>query len=181
MNDEIEVLKIITRRLDQIKISYMITGSIAVNFYSVPRMTRDIDIVIELKEKDKDRIVEAFKNDFYIDEDMVGSAIVCKGMFNIIHNDRVIKVDFIIRKESEYRLLEFQRRRHIKIEGQDMWIVAPEDLILSKLFWVKDSMSELHLGDIKNILSDARNVDIKYIEKWVRSLNLQQIYDKIIL
>lgn len=46
MSEELEVLKIVTERLDQAKIVYMISGSIAANLYSVPRMTRDIDIVM---------------------------------------------------------------------------------------------------------------------------------------
>ena len=48
MSEELAVLKEVTRRLDCAKIAYMVTGSIATNFYTVPRMTRDIDIVIEL-------------------------------------------------------------------------------------------------------------------------------------
>ncbi|OGQ82967.1 MAG: hypothetical protein A3G40_15190 [Deltaproteobacteria bacterium RIFCSPLOWO2_12_FULL_57_22] len=50
--EELAVLKEVTRRLNRAKIPYMVTGSIAANFYTVPRMTRDIDIVVELSERD---------------------------------------------------------------------------------------------------------------------------------
>jgi hypothetical protein len=40
MNEELEVLKIVTRRLNEANIPYMICGSIASNYYTVPRMTR---------------------------------------------------------------------------------------------------------------------------------------------
>jgi len=49
MPEELEILKEVCRRLETSKIPYMITGSTASNFYAVPRMTRDIDIVIEIK------------------------------------------------------------------------------------------------------------------------------------
>ena len=49
MSEESEVLKEVCRRLEAADISYMLTGSVAANFYAVPRMTRDIDIVIEVK------------------------------------------------------------------------------------------------------------------------------------
>jgi hypothetical protein len=85
MISESEIIKEIARRLDEAGTSYMFTGSIATNFYTVPRTTRDIDIVIELKEADTDRVYNIFEKDFYIDKDMVSAAIKREGMFNIIH------------------------------------------------------------------------------------------------
>ena len=68
MNEEIEVLKIVTQRLEKINIAYMISGSIAANYYTMPRMTRDIDIVIELDSNNIDRFIGLFQNDFYVDK-----------------------------------------------------------------------------------------------------------------
>ncbi len=45
MNDELQVLKIVAQRLEEAHIPYMLSGSMALNFYAEPRMTRDIDIV----------------------------------------------------------------------------------------------------------------------------------------
>lgn len=49
----------------------MVTGSMAANFYTVPRMTRDIDLVIELSEPDVDPVTRLFQLEYYIDRDMV--------------------------------------------------------------------------------------------------------------
>ena len=57
LSEELEVLKEIGGLLDRAGIAYMITGSTAANFYTVPRMTRDIDIVVELAKSDTDRVV----------------------------------------------------------------------------------------------------------------------------
>ena len=46
MSDEIDILKLVCQCLEQVDIPYMLTGSFAANFYAVPRMTRDIDIVM---------------------------------------------------------------------------------------------------------------------------------------
>ena len=75
MSEELEVLKEVTRRLDRANIGYMITGSIATNFYTVPRMTRDIDIIVELFEQDIGRFIPLFKNDFYLEPQTVGEAV----------------------------------------------------------------------------------------------------------
>ena len=46
MSDELDVLKLVTARLEAAGIPYMVTGSMVANFYTTPRMTRDIDLVI---------------------------------------------------------------------------------------------------------------------------------------
>lgn len=48
MAEEIDLLKLVCQRLEEAGMAYMLTGSLAANFYAVPRMTRDIDIVIEI-------------------------------------------------------------------------------------------------------------------------------------
>ena len=48
MLEETEVLKLVCKTLDESNIPYMLTGSFAANFYATPRMTRDIDLVIEI-------------------------------------------------------------------------------------------------------------------------------------
>jgi hypothetical protein len=75
MIEELEVLKIVTTRLSEQAIPYMMTGSMAANYYTVPRMTRDIDIVVELSGRDVERMVALFEDDFYIDHEAVQQAV----------------------------------------------------------------------------------------------------------
>jgi len=179
VTEELEILKTVCQRLDEAAIPYMVTGSLAANFYAVPRMTRDIDIVIEIQKKDAHRLLEVFQKDFYIDRDSITEAIETQGMFNIIHSQSVLKVDFIVRKDSLYRKTEFERRRRIQIDEVSVRVVTPEDLILSKLFWAKDSSSELQLGDVRNLLRTLKDMDWDYLEKWVGSLGLEAVYAKV--
>lgn len=180
MSQELNILKHVCVRLEQLAIPYMLTGSFAANFYAVPRMTRDIDIVIEILNSNVKQICQIFENDFYVDENSIFDAIENKGMFNIIHNDSVLKIDFIVRKTTLYRKLEFQRKQQILLpDGTPIWIVSPEDLILSKLAWAKDSSSKMQLNDVKNLLNSIENLDNVYIEEWVDNLNLGIIYEKI--
>ena len=120
MNEELEVLKTVTKYLTDNHMQYMISGSIATNYYSLPRMTRDIDIVIELKSGDVQKLVDVFKNDFFVDRPMIKTAINNKSSFNIIHSKTLVKVDFIIKKDSDYRNLEFLRRKEVEIDGNRM-------------------------------------------------------------
>ena len=92
MSEELEVLRIVTLRLNKANIPYMISGSIAANYYTVPRMTRDIDIVVELAQSNIDRFVALFQEDFYADKEMIKAEALNQGMFSLIHNQYVIKV-----------------------------------------------------------------------------------------
>ena len=179
MIDEIKVLKIVVKRLESARIPYMITGSIAANFYTTPRMTRDIDIVIEVEEKDVETLFSLFSSDFYVDKNSIRNAIRNKQIFNIIHSEGIVKVDFIIRKDTNYRNLEFENRRSIVFEGQKIFIAAPEDLILSKLFWARESLSEMQIRDVKNLFKTIHNLDRGYIEKWVHELGLDEVYNEV--
>ena len=180
LSEELEVLKEIGGLLDRAGIAYMITGSTAANFYTVPRMTRDIDIVVELAKSDTDRVVEIFAKDFYLDRETVSDAILSKGMFNLIHSESVIKVDFIVRKESPYRRTEFARRRKVVLEDQEIQIVAPEDLILSKLEWAKDSRSEFQLADVRNLLHSVQGLDLTYLARWAKELGVEALYREML-
>jgi len=179
MTEEQRILKDVCQRLERAAIPYMITGSIAANFYAVPRMTRDIDIVIEIQKEHAAVLLDLFQDDFYVDRDSVSEAIEKKGMFNIIHLTDVLKVDFIVRKNSPYRKIEFERRCPLTLEGVVIWVVSPEDLIISKLYWAKDSLSELQLGDVKNLLGTLSDLDMAYIERWCHSLGLDKIYQQV--
>ena len=179
MSEELSVLKTVVERLEKSKIAYMITGSVAANFYTLPRMTRDIDIVIEVELKNIDELFGLFKKDFYVERDAIAQAIRERGMFNVIHNKSVMKVDFVIRKDAPYRTLEFKRRRRIKVGNKALWIVSPEDLVLSKMAWAKDSLSEVQLKDVKSLLESVKDIDTVYIQRWVKSLGLEKIYEKL--
>lgn len=176
VSEELEVLKDVVGRLERGGLAYMVTGSIAANFYAVPRMTRDIDIVVELSGQDVDRFINAFQKDFYLEPQTVRDAIGRKGMFNLIHQEAIIKIDFVVRKDSDYRRKEFARRRKASVEGQVFHVVSPEDLILSKLYWAKDTGSEVQLRDVRNLLKSVKKLDRRYLLRWAKRLGVEVLY-----
>ena len=177
MQSELDIVRDVSARLDGASIGYMLTGSMAMNYYAQPRMTRDIDVVVALRPTDAARMVEIFSPDYYVSREAVDSSIAHQSLFNLIHNESVIKVDCIVRKQSEYRLTEFKRRHRITIENFETWIVSKEDLILSKLFWAKDSRSEIQLGDVKNLIWTG--CDRSYIEQWTRELGVGSLWQEV--
>ncbi len=175
MSEQLEVLKAVSQRLSQAGIPYMVSGSVAMSFYAQPRMTRDIDIVVGLTPAAARRLPGLFSSDFYIDSDDVAEAVRDRGMFNIIHNASLVKVDFIIRKEDAYRTTEFGRRRTVPVEGTPIIIVSPEDLLLSKLRWALDGDSKMQVEDARNIVLSRPDLDWGYLERWAGELGVQDL------
>ncbi len=169
--NELEVLRVVCSRLEDAGLAYMLTGSLAMNYYAQPRMTRDIDLVVALAIDDREKLLEIFSADFYIDADSVAQALQDVSMFNIVHLDSVVKVDMIVRKDALYRQAEFERRRRIDLDDFSLWIVSKEDLILSKLVWAKPSRSELQLRDVRNLI--ASGADVEYLQQWSGTLSVQ--------
>jgi len=178
MSQEIAALLDVVSRLERADIPYMLTGSMARNYYAVPRMTRDIDFVAALVLRDIARLAEAFpEGEFYRSDDSIREAILHQSSFNLIHLATMVKVDVMIRKREEYRLEEFTRRQRVEIEEQSVWIVSKEDLILSKLEWARDSASERQLEDVKLLL--ASGYDAAYLQAWAEKLHLTSILTRV--
>jgi hypothetical protein len=168
----LNLLKRITKSLELKKIPYMLSGSIALNNYTVPRMTMDIDIVVELHEENLNDFLSIFGDNYYLNKDAVKEETKRLGMFNVIDHETGFKVDFILRKNTEYRKFEFQRRMKTKVADFDVWIVSPEDLAISKIEWIQQFQSDKQICDIENLLAKPE-IDKHYIKEWCEKLNLQ--------
>lgn len=176
MNTELDVFIDVLKGLEFIKAEYMVTGSIAKVYYSTPRMTRDMDIVINLLESQVSNLVSLFSENYYLEKSMIEDAIRRKGTFNIIHNTKLVKIDFIIPKESVFERNKIERRNRINLGNNPIWIISKEDLILSKLEWARESLSDLQLRDVADLLS-LKDLDLSYLEAWIKTLHLQKPYE----
>ena len=178
--DQLSVLKLVTGRLDAAGIPHMITGSIAAGHYGQPRMTRDIDIVVQLEPADATRLADVLGDEFGADPDTIRDAISRRGLFNVIHREAIVKVDFVVRKNADYRIEEFGRRRRVVVDGHPLWMVAPEDLVLSKLVWAQDSRSELQLRDVRSVLTfQQAALDRPYLDRWAIRLSVDDLLREV--
>lgn len=157
--------------LNQKGIPYMLSGSVAMSIYILPRATRDFDFVVHLRPEDVEGLINHFKEGYYCDSDAVQDALQRKTMFNIIDYTSGFKADFLILKDTEYRITEFNRRIKVDFSGMTVYIVTVEDLLLSKLIWIQELQSNLQIEDIKN-LAALETLEKDYILHWINKLNL---------
>lgn len=175
-----ELLKKIAKILENLKIDYCITDGYAVSVWGRPRSTFDIDVIIQLKVEKVRPLVENLRRlsaAGYIEESTAKEAILKGGEFNFIHPETGLKIDFWAVKENDsIGKSELKRKINIRFDGQKIYFISPEDLILSKLRWFKMSESTRHLEDIKSILKISKEkIDWIYLKKEAKKQNVAKI------
>lgn len=177
---ELEItLKKVAKILQKLKIPYFVTGGVAIVIWGRPRYTADIDIIIELKKEKVKELVSVLKNKGYIDEDMVREALIHRSEFNFIDNQTSLKVDFWILDNSAFDRSRLKRAKTRKIFGQKVIFSSPEDLILKKLLWFKDSGSNRQLEDIHSVMAIIKNkLDFNYLRKWAKKQNTLELLEE---
>lgn len=172
-----DVLRDCAAKLERLGIAYMLTGSMALVHYAMPRTTADIDIVIEISMNDVDKFIKEFEPDYYIPHGRIRDAIARSKMFNILNQKTIIKVDCVVRKNEEFQIEAFSRRQRINYSGYfDVWIIGKEDLILSKLNWAKNTRSEMQMRDVASILRNG--YDENYVETRAEKLGVKDLLNE---
>lgn len=169
-----DVLGDFTKRLDKIGIEYMLVGSMALVHYAIPRATVDIDIVVKILPENINNFIAEFEDDYYIPTNRAKQAARQKGMFNILNNQTIIKIDCVVLKDDEFESNAFSHRQKVDYAGEfDVWIISREDLILSKLNWAKNTKSERQLLDVASIIRNGFDSD--YVEQWAKKLGTEEL------
>lgn len=178
LEDPRELLVQIAKTLGKLNIPYFVTGGLAVAVWGRPRFTADIDLVIELKPQNTQKLIHALQTlsgKSYLSRLNLQEALKTWGEFNYIHGETGIKVDFWILKNESFDRSRLKRRIAKDVLGEKIYFISPEDLILAKLLWYQESPSSRQLEDAASILkiSYAR-LDFGYLQKWAKNLGVSQ-------
>jgi hypothetical protein len=104
------------------------------------------------------------------------AAMDSRSEFNVIDSTSGWKVDLIIRKDRPYSIVEFDRRQPTTIGGVDVFVVTPEDSILSKLEWGRPSGSERQWRDVVSLIAVQESaLDREYLHHWARELGVEEL------
>lgn len=173
-----DLFLVFIRRLNALRLRYMVTGSVAAVLYGEPRLTHDVDIVLELEPGPAvRRFVEAFPLDeFYCPpEEVVRQEALRRqrGHFNLIAHDTGFRADVYLTNESELHAAALARRRKLQVDEEELWVAPPEYVILRKLEFYREGGSEKHIRDIQAILRvSGELVDHEWLATWIERLGL---------
>ncbi|MFN0052172.1 MAG: hypothetical protein ACKV0T_08270 [Planctomycetales bacterium] len=178
-----ELLTDVVATLQRLRIEFMLSGSHASSLQGEARATHDIDLVANLSAGDIVPLITAFQgNRFYLSRSAVEDAIRLKRMFNLLEVSTGEKVDFWVLTDSPFDQSRFVRRRRIELANLSIDISTPEDTILMKLLWCKQSGgSEKQLHDVVRVYElQADILDSQYLAKWLRELQVEELWQRVL-
>jgi hypothetical protein len=179
--NERELLVDCLRRLNRTGVDYYLTGSMASNYWGVPRTTHDLDFVVQLPMSAVPRIVEEFSGDFCIEEAAVRAAYQPPHQFNAIDTRSALKVDFWLPKPEPFDREMFRRRMRVTLFGEPAWICTAEDVILHKLLWHGISPSDRQLGDAAGVVAvQGDGLDGNYLRQWAKELKVANELERLL-
>lgn len=174
MRTESEFLVDILARLNQAAVDYMLTGSMASNFWGIPRTTHDLDFVVVIEPGKVEQFVSLFREGMFIQEESVRSASQPPFQFNVLDELSALKADFWMLREDEFERTAFGRRVGVELFGVSAWVATPEDVLLHKLYWHSLTPSQRQLLDAAGVYAvQADALDRAYIDHWVGKLKVE--------
>jgi len=174
-----DVFLIFIRRLNKIECPYMITGAAASIIYGEPRLTNDLDLVLNLKKGDVPKLMQAFPfEEFYCPPEEVIILEIgrpLRGHFNLIHHETGFRADVYLAGRDDLHHWALANKKSIQLEGEIFWVAPVEYVILRKLEYYREGRSDKHLRDISGILevSDAQ-INKGWLEDQISERQLQE-------
>ncbi|WP_414754420.1 hypothetical protein [Anabaena sp. CCY 9910] len=167
---------------ESINISYYVSGGVASSIHGEPRSTRDLDLVIEIQPDQIDLLIITLETAGYYCplgavEDLKRGQ---ERMLNITHTETIANADLYITDTSPFASSQMARRILPDLDGiSPFWVASPEDTILQKLLWSRNSQSEKQWRDVLGILKlQAINLDYAYLTQWAEDLNLVDAFSR---
>jgi hypothetical protein len=161
--------------LERLGITHAVTGSLASSVYGIPVSSLDVDVCLRMTTGQVAELFRRIPTRFYCNEQALLEAVQNHSMVNLIDTATQFKVDLSVVPAEPFYHSVLARRRKVSfgIEGPIEWTVSPEDIILMKLLWRKDTRSQKQW---ENALSVAKvwgaRLDWKYLRIWGETLFL---------
>jgi hypothetical protein len=179
-----ELHRVLLHPLHKTGIAYMVTGAVAAIAYGEPRMTNDVDLVVQLEPTDSDKLTDAFASTEYyvpppevIEEERLRQR---HGHFNIIHYDSALRADIYLVGDDPLHEWAMARRRTAPIGGDAVWIAPPEYVIVRKLEYFEQSASDRHLRDIAGMLGvSSEQIDQGVLARLIAERELDTTWRRV--
>ena len=166
--------------LERLEIPYMVVGGFAAMFYGEPRLTIDIDIVVDMKWEQVDFFVAAFPiPDFYVSEEGIRDSLQRCDPFNVIQPTTGAKVDVVPLPQDALTREAFQRRQRMEYDesGHSAAFITPEDIVVAKLVAHQKTGSDKHLRDAYGVLiTQWGELDLEAVR---RSARASGVFDQL--
>lgn len=171
--------KIVTM-LRRHEIRFHLTGGLTGTAYGEPRMTQDIDLVVDPDQTA--RVIEGFlmslaESDFLFEESAVRQAVREGGMFQLLDKHEALKLDIYPRE-----LIEGELNRSELLEifaGTLLPVVCRVDAAASKLVWISKG-SHKSRRDLRAIHRNTNEEQQAEINRFAHKLGLEYLLAEVL-
>ncbi|MFN8643893.1 MAG: hypothetical protein U0802_20390 [Candidatus Binatia bacterium] len=173
-----------TARLERAGLRYVVTGSVASIAYGEPRMTHDVDIVVELAAPQAAALAALFPlADFYfppLEVVLAEAARAQRGHFSIIHRDSGFKADIYLVGRDPLHRWALEHARRLPIGDAEVTLAPPEYVVLRKLELDREGGSAKHVRDVRGVpaLSPVP-IDEAFVARWAARLGVTAEWDEV--
>ena len=184
VSDPIRVALIVAEALEACCVRYLVGGSLASAVSGEPRSTLDVDLVVELTEKNVEPLAAALGDRFHVDADSLRQAVRDRSSANVIHYPTSTKVDLFIMGGSPIDAEQMNRRQRVQVSTEpDRWLYihTPEDILLQKLRWYRigNEVSDRQWRDILGIiLVQGNRLDQAYLSHSADALGVSDLLQR---
>jgi hypothetical protein len=173
-------LEKIIKILRTFQIRFHLTGGVTSFAYAEPRMTQDLDIVIDNDAilRQLDLFIKSLQDsDFLFDEMAVRNAVDKKQMFQLLDSVEALKLDLYPR---ELIPGELDRSEPVELfDGLSIPIASLADAAISKLIWISKG-SHKSRRDLRQLIRIAAETQRQTIDKLAKSLGLDKLLSEVL-
>ncbi len=170
--------------LERLGVPYMVVGGFAAILHGEPRLTIDVDIVVDMKPEHIGPFVAAFPiPDYYVSEEGIRDSLQRRYPFNVIQPATGAKVDLIPLPRDLCTRAAFQRRQRLAYDeaGHSATFITPEDIILAKLTAFRETESDKHLRDARGVLvMQWEKLDLEAIRRGARAARVLERFEELL-
>ena len=162
MKDE-EATAAVIDALGSLGIPFMVVGSLSVTFWSLPRLTKDADLVIDLGDVSLGPLMRVLGPDFRLDPQISFETVTATTRNEITVRDSLFSIEFFRLSLDDHDQERFRRRVPARILGRDAFVPTAEDVIVTKLRWARPKDRE----DLRNVIAvQGERIDWDYVHRW---------------
>jgi hypothetical protein len=163
MADALTITTQVLAALGHCGIPHVVVGSFARNFHSFPRSTNDADIVLAVDAAGWSRFQADLAGEFSLDPQTTFETNTGTFRHILIHRETAFKTELFWLSQDAYDQERFNRRQAINFNGQATFVLTAEDVIVTKLRWLRPKDVE----DIRDVIAVKSAVlDWDYIHHW---------------
>jgi hypothetical protein len=182
-----DFIQLVLEALDAADVMYLIGGAVAVWAWGEPRTTRDLDLVVDLPFESMAALShELEQRDMLVPVDIMIDLLIedrADLPINAIHMFSGYKAElFLFKPGDAFRASNLKRRQLVDLGPPlgEVYVHAPEDLILNKLRYFRISQQPKHVRDIAGIVLNLdQTLDYVYIDRWAEQLDLTETWREI--